>query len=87
VNRIGPLSYPHPSDFGVNSHMSERTVEAGRAIAHRIYAPTNRWTGSDAPDPMIARPQKAQVVRIKNEAVLLHSTSMPPSLDGPLLAE
>jgi hypothetical protein len=26
--------YPHPSDLRVDSHMSERTVDAGRAIAH-----------------------------------------------------
>ena len=67
--------------------MSERTVDAGRAIAHRIYAPINRWTESDALDPMFEKPQKAQVVRIKIEAVSLDSTSMAPSLDGPLLAE
>ncbi len=36
---------------------------------------------------MFEKPQKAQVVRIKIEAVSLDSTSMAPSLDGPLLAE
>jgi hypothetical protein len=35
---------------------------------------------------MFEKPQKAQVVRIKIEAVSLESTSMAPSLDGPLLA-
>jgi len=35
---------------------------------------------------MFDKPQKAQVVRIKIEAVSLHSASMVPSLDGPLLA-
>jgi hypothetical protein len=35
---------------------------------------------------MFEKPQKAQVVRIKIEAVSLHSASMAPSLDGPLLA-
>ena len=34
---------------------------------------------------MFENPQKAQVVRIKIEAVSLDSTSMVPSLDGPLL--
>ena len=34
---------------------------------------------------MFEKPQKAQVVRIKFEAVSLHSASMVPSLDGPLL--
>ena len=62
--------------------MSERTVDAGRAIAHGIYAPINRWTESDALDPMFEKPQKAQVVRIKIEAVSLGSTSMAPSLDA-----
>ena len=66
--------------------MSERTVDAGRAIAHRIYAPINRWTESDALGPMFEKPQKAQVVRIKIEAISLDSTSIAPSLDGPLLA-
>jgi hypothetical protein len=65
--------------------MSERTVDAGRAIAHRIYAPINRWTESDALDPMFEKPQKAQVVRIEIEVVSLGSTSMAPSLDGPLV--
>jgi hypothetical protein len=32
---------------------------------------------------MFEKPQKAQVVRIKIEAVSLDSTSMAPSLDGP----
>jgi hypothetical protein len=35
---------------------------------------------------MFEKPQKAQVVRIKIEAFSLDSTSMAPSLDGPLLA-
>jgi hypothetical protein len=35
---------------------------------------------------MFEKPQKAQVVRIKIEAVSLDSTSMAPSFDGPLLA-
>ena len=60
--------------------MSERTVDAGRAIAHRIYAPINRWTESDALDPMFEKPQKAQVVRIKIEAISLDSTSIAPLL-------
>ena len=34
---------------------------------------------------MFEKPQKAQVVRIKIEAVSLESTSMAPSLDAPLL--
>jgi len=35
---------------------------------------------------MYEKSHKAQVVRIKIEAVSLDSTSMAPSLDGPLLA-
>jgi len=66
--------------------MSERTVDAGRAIAHGIYAPINRWTESGALDPMFEKPQTAQVVRIKIEVVSLDSTSMAPSPDGLLLA-
>jgi hypothetical protein len=49
--------------------------------------PTNRWTESDALDPMFEKPQKAEVVCIKIEAVSLDSMSMAPSLDGPLLAD
>ena len=60
--------------------MSERTVEAGRAIAHSIYAPIDRWTESDALDPMFEKPQTALVVRNKTEAVLLDSTSIALSL-------
>jgi hypothetical protein len=33
VNRIRSIVISTPSDLGVDSHMSERTVEAGRAIA------------------------------------------------------
>jgi len=36
---------------------------------------------------MFEKPQKAQVVRIKIEAVSLDCTSMAPSLDEPLPAE
>ena len=36
---------------------------------------------------MFERQQKAEVVRIKNEAVSLDSAGMPPSLDGPLVAD
>jgi hypothetical protein len=35
---------------------------------------------------MFEKPQKAQVVRMKIEAISLDSTSIVPSLDGPLLA-
>ncbi len=35
---------------------------------------------------MFEKPQKAQVVRIKIEAISLDSMSIAPSLDGPLLA-
>ena len=38
-------------------------------------------------DPMFEKPQKAQVVRIKIEAISLDSTSMAPSPYGPLLGE
>jgi hypothetical protein len=34
---------------------------------------------------MFEKPQKAQVVRIKIETMSLDSTSIAPSLDGPLL--
>lgn len=66
--------------------MSERTVEAGSHCTLNLCA-DKRWTESDALDPTFEKPQKAQVVRIKIEAVSLHSTSMAPSLDGPLLAD
>lgn len=66
--------------------MSERTVDEGRAIAHRVDAPINRRTEPDALDPTFEKPQKALVVRIKIQAVSLDSTSMAPSLDGTLLA-
>jgi hypothetical protein len=36
---------------------------------------------------MFEKPQKAQVVRIKIEAISRDSTSIAPSLDEPLLAE
>jgi len=36
---------------------------------------------------MFEKPQKAEVVRIKIEAISLDSTSIAPSLDGPLLAD
>jgi hypothetical protein len=65
--------------------MSERTIDAGRAIAHRIYVAITFRTGSDALDPMFEKPQNAQVVRIKIEAGSLDPTSMAPSPDGPLL--
>jgi hypothetical protein len=67
--------------------MSERTVDAGRAIAHWIDAPIDRWTESDALDPMFEKPQKAQVVRIKIETISPDSTSIAPSFDGPLLGQ
>ena len=47
--------------------------------------PINRWTESDTFDPMFEKPQKAQVARIKIEAISLDSTSIAPFLDGPLL--
>ena len=40
----------------------------------------------DALDPMFEKQQKAQVARIKIEAVSPDCTSMAPSLDRPLLA-
>jgi hypothetical protein len=46
----------------------------------------NRWNESDALDPIFEKSRKAQVVRIKIEAVSLDSTSMAPSLDGSHLA-
>ena len=36
---------------------------------------------------MFEKPQNAEVVRIKIEAVSLHATSIAPSLDGPPLAD
>jgi hypothetical protein len=67
--------------------MSERTVEAGSAVAHSIYAPIDRWTESAALEAMFEKPQMAEVVRINIEAASLDSTSKARSLDGPLLAE
>jgi hypothetical protein len=78
------LSYPYPTDFGVDSHMSERTVEAESHCALNLCA-DKRWTESDALDPTLEKPRKAQVVRIKIEAVS-DSTSMALSLDGPFHA-
>jgi len=49
--------------------------------------PINRWTESDTFDPMFEKPQKAQVARIKIEAISQDSTSIAPFLDGPLLAD
>src|ERR1700730_7738092 len=62
---------------------NRRRGESNRALNLRA---DNRRTESDALDPMFEKPQKAQVVRIKIEAISLDSTSIAPSLDGPLLA-
>ena len=48
----GPWSRRLPSDLGVDSHMSERTVEATRAIAHGFCAPMSRANQSGALDAM-----------------------------------
>ena len=63
---------------------NRRRGESNRALNLRA---DNRRTESDALDPMFEKPQKAQVVRIKIEAISLNSTSIAPSLDGPLLAD
>ena len=52
---------------------------------HTIYTRMNRWSKSGVLDRVFEQLQRAQVVRIKIEAVSLDSTSMAPSLDGPLL--
>ena len=62
--------------------MSERTVEAGSHCTLNRCA-DQRWTESDALDPTFEKRRKAQVMRIRAEAVSLHFTSMAPSLDGP----
>lgn len=67
--------------------MSERTADAGRRIARRIYAPMGRRTESDAIDPIFERPQKVEVTRMKIEVVSLDSTGMAISFAGPTLAE
>jgi hypothetical protein len=45
-----------------------------------------RWTEYDALDPMFEKPQTAQVVRIRIEAVSPDSTSIAASLGERLLA-
>jgi hypothetical protein len=78
------LPYLHPSDAGVDSHGSGRTVDAAGAIAHQFYARTIRRTESDALDAMFLNPRKARVLRINVGAVSLDFTSMAPSSDGQL---
>src|SRR5678815_1815055 len=49
---------------------------------HTIYTRMNRWTKSGVLDRMFEELQKAQVVRIKIEAVSLDSTSIKVHPDG-----
>ena len=49
---------------------------------HTIYTRMNRWTKSGVLDRVFEELQKAQVVRIKIEAVSLDSTSVKGHLDG-----
>ena len=49
---------------------------------HTIYTRMNRWTRSGVLDRMFEELQKAQVVRIKIEAVSLDSTSIKVHPDG-----
>ena len=49
---------------------------------HTIYTRMNRWTKSGVLDRMFEELQKAQVVRIKIEAVSLDSTSIKIHPDG-----
>ena len=49
---------------------------------HTIYTRMNRWTKSGVLDRMFEELQKAQVVRIKIEAVSLDSTSIKVNPDG-----
>jgi hypothetical protein len=81
------LPYLHPSDAGVDSHGSGRTVDAAGAIAHQFYARKHRRTESDALDTMFEKPRKARALRIGIEVVSLDFTSMAPSIDGPLLVD
>ncbi len=88
---LGDIREPHPVHCHsttvrrVNSHISERTVDGASHCALNLRA-INRWTESDALDPMLEKPRKAQVVRIKDEAISLATTSIAPPLDGPFLA-
>ena len=49
---------------------------------HTIYTRMNRWTKSGVLDRMFEELQKAQVVRIRIEAVCLDSTSIKVHPDG-----
>ena len=49
---------------------------------HTIYTRMNRWTKSGVMDRMFEELQRAQVVRIKIEAVSLDSTSIKVHPDG-----
>jgi transposase len=49
---------------------------------HTIYTRMNRWTKSGVLDRMFEELQRAQVVRIKIEAVSLDSTSIKVHPDG-----
>ena len=50
---------------------------------HTIYTRMNRWTKSGVLDRMFEELQKAQVVRIKIDAVWLHTTTIKVNPDGP----
>ena len=52
------------------------------ATSHTIYTRMNRWTKAGVLDRMFEELQRAQVVRIKIEAVSLDSTSIKVHPDG-----
>ena len=89
---LGDIREPHPVHCHIHTRQTWWSIltcpneRSTRAEPLRTES-TRQWTESDALDPMIEKPQKAQVLRIKIEAVSLDSTSMAPSLDGPILAK
>jgi hypothetical protein len=84
---LGDIREPHPVHCHIHTRQTSGSIltcpnEPSKrgAVSHWIYAPINRWTESDVLDPMFEKPQKAHVVRIKIEAVSLHSASIAPLL-------
>ena len=69
----GPWSRRLPPDLGVDSHMSERTVEATLAIAHGFCAPMSRANQSGALDPMFELGTSAR------DAPAVRPASLPPA--------
>jgi hypothetical protein len=78
VNRVRSIALSLRVGLGDDSYISEQTVAAGRVIAHRFYAPMNRWTELDALDLMIETPQKIQLACIRIGAVSAGFKNVPP---------